>query len=78
MGIKPFYVSQIADPMTDDERARWFDACAKEAKAQGARHGRFSVHPVYGWLLVEAWSCRSYELGPDGEGEPRWLMSASK
>lgn len=72
---EPFYIWQSAEQMTGDERAAWFDKCAAEAKAEGAKHARFSVHPTNGWVLVEAWKERPIADGALQEGDPRWQVA---
>ena len=73
---EPFYIRQTAEPMTQDQRRDWFQTCAQEAKAEGAQHARFTIHPAFPSLcLVEAWKERVVA----DEGEPRWaIRSADK
>jgi len=73
--VEPFYVRQSAEPQTDAERQQWFKDAMREAKDRGAKHARFSIHPTYGWVLIEAWDIERPDLA-GGEGNPRWLVSA--
>lgn len=71
---EPFYVVQTrldAEERPDAFRA-WFAERTKEAKAEGARWGRYSHYPHdHRLILLEAWKeC------PGSEGEPRFALAA--
>lgn len=52
--MEPFYVRQ-ARVATEAEQTAWFQECIREARAEGAQSGRFSIHPDHtGLVLVEA------------------------
>lgn len=71
---EPFYLRQTADLRTPDAQRVWFKTCADEAKAEGAQHARFSIHPsIPNLLLVEAWRERPRDVI---EGEQRWMLKA--
>lgn len=71
--MEPFYIRQSAEPMDKTELNAWAEQCAAEARAQGAMHGRFSIHPTHPHLfLVEGWNASAKEVGD--EGEPRWQL----
>lgn len=69
--MEPFYIRQTSEPMTLDERRKWFRECADEARSQGAKLARASIHPEHEHVcLVEAWSALAHEVGD--QGEPRF------
>lgn len=70
---EPEFLSQCGEPLSPEEQRAWFKARADEAKAQGATHGRFSIHPTEpNLILFEGWKER-----PESDGEQRWQFSAA-
>ncbi len=71
--MEPFYVRQ-ARVYNEAEQTSWFQECIREARAEGAQLGRFSIHPDHtGLVLVEAWR---EKIVPD-QGPVRWQMKAN-
>lgn len=68
--MEPFYVRQ-ARVATEAEQTAWFQECIREARAEGAQSGRFSIHPDHtGLVLVEAWR----EKIVHDQGPVRWSL----
>ena len=64
---EPDFIYQTVEEFPDvDTRLKWFDDRALDAKEQGCRWARFSIHEKHGWCLFEGWKAK-----PDDEGEIR-------
>lgn len=74
--LEPEYLAQNADGLAGEAARDWFSDRAKDAKAVGMTHCRFTVHPDHGWLLVEGWRTMPRVDGELREGEPRWQIAA--
>lgn len=74
--MEPFYIRQTAEPMSPVDRNDWASRCMDEARDQGAKLCRFSIHQRHPNLfLVEAWNAPAHEVGD--QGEPRWQLTKS-
>lgn len=71
--IDPFYVRQVLASEVEGDVIDWLTLAAAEAKAEGAKHARFSVSDDGSLFLVEAWREPASEvMKHGGEGAPRW------
>lgn len=76
--MEPDYIAQKGARLNRDAAAEWFAARNIEAMAAGCTHGRYTIHPAYGWLLLEGWKVPPRRNGELSEGEPRWQIVASE
>lgn len=74
--MEPDYIAQNGERLDRDAAAEWFKAHIAEARTQGCTHGRFTIHPDHGWLLVEGWKVMPRANGEICEGEPRWQVTS--
>lgn len=74
--MEPEYIAQNADGLTGDAALDWFKQCSVEANSKGCTHGRYTIHPEHGWLLVEGWNVAPRVDGELREGEPRWQVTS--
>ena len=71
---KLIYLRQSAEPRSEKEKREWFGECVHQARAEGCKAVRTSVHPDDDNLtLVEGW-----DVEPKRMGEPRWSMQAAR
>jgi hypothetical protein len=67
----PDFSAQTAEPMTPDERRRWFNSVAAEFREKGATHAQASCNPDHDppIYLVEGWKVR-----PEVQPAPQFHM----
>lgn len=77
MSYEPIYLAQSADPMTKEQSHQWFGDRVRDARDKGCKHLRACIHETIPNLrLLEGWEQSSRDVMSDGQGEPRWQLTA--